>query len=127
MRRGGRERKRNHQVTKFTQRAAKKTVNEEGVLTATHNRWLPVWFVGYTVGVGVLYLSIPWLFGLRYTMPWDYWWIFLVVTPHVAVGLLTIGVRSGRFSGWGVLLFYLASIALGLWLGWFSYQLAGVV
>src|SRR5262249_43427908 len=91
------------------------------------NRWLPVWFVGYLVGVGGLFLSLPRLLAQPYLMPWDYWWVFLLVTPTVAAGFVALGIRSGRFSGWAVSLFYLAAVALGLWLGWFSYQLAGVV
>jgi hypothetical protein len=91
------------------------------------NGWLIAWFAGYVVGVGVLFLTLPRLLAQPYLMPWDYWWVFLVVTPTAAVGALGLGVRAGRFSGWAVGLFYLAAVALGLWLGWFSYQLSGVV
>lgn len=91
------------------------------------NGWLVAWFAGYVVGVGVLFLGLPQLLAQPYLMPWDYWWVFLLVTPTAAAGLVGLGVRAGRFSGWAVGLFYLAAVALGLWLGWFSYQLAGVV
>lgn len=86
-----------------------------------------LWFAGYAVAVGVLFLALPRLLAQPYLMPWDYWWAFLLLTPPAAGGVLGMGVRAGRFSGWAVGLFYLAAVALGLVLGWFSYQLAGVV
>jgi hypothetical protein len=91
------------------------------------NGWLVVWFVGYVVAVGGLFLGLPRLLAQPYLMPWDYWWVFLLVTPTAAAGALGLGVRAGWFSGWAVGLFYLAAVALGLGLGWFSHQLAGVV
>jgi hypothetical protein len=91
------------------------------------NEWLLAWFAGYVVAVGVLFLALPRLLTQPYLMPWDYWWVFLLVTPTAAIGVLGLGGRAGRFSGWAVGLFYLAAVALGLWLGWFSHQLSGVV
>jgi hypothetical protein len=96
-------------------------------MASRQDRRLPGWFVGYAIAVAALYLGTPRLFGLRYVMPWDYWWVFLIVTPAVAAGLLGLGVRSGRFSGRAVAAFYLAAVVLGLGIGWLSYQLLAVV
>ena len=96
-------------------------------MTSRQNAPLLIWFVLYVVVVGTMYLSFPRIFGLRYAMPWDYWWVFLIVTPAVAAGVLSIGVRTGRYSGSAVAVFYLAAVAIGLSLGWLSYQLAGAV
>jgi hypothetical protein len=93
----------------------------------TRNPRLVWYFAGYATGTVLLFLLLPRLLGQPYVMPWDYWWVFLIVTPAVAACTLGLGVPSGRFSGWAVGLFYLAAVALGLWLGWFSYQLAGAV
>ena len=89
------------------------------------NGWLIAWFAGYAAAVAALFLGLPRLLGQPYLMPWDYWWVFLLVTPTAAVGALGLGVRAGRFSGWAVGLFYSAAVALGLCLGWLSHQLAG--
>lgn len=94
---------------------------------ATANVRLPWYFAGYAIGTGLLFLFLPRLLAQPYLMPWDYWWVFLIVTPAVAAGILGLGVRSGRFSGWAVVLFYLGAVALGLGCGWFSYQLSAVV
>ncbi len=91
------------------------------------NGWLVAWFAGYVAVVGALFVSLPRLLSQPYLMPWDYWWVFLLVTPTVAVGVLAWGVRVGRFSGWAVRLFALAAAALGMGLGWLSHQLAAVV
>jgi hypothetical protein len=91
------------------------------------NGRLVAWFAAYVVAVGVLFLALPRLLAQPYLRPWDYSWIFLLVTPNVAVAALAPGVRAGRCNALAVGLFYLAAVALGLWLGWFSYQLAGVV
>lgn len=91
------------------------------------NVWLVAGFAGYAVGVGVLFLNLPRLLARIDLFPWDYWWVFLLVTPAAAAGVLGAGVRAGRFSAWAVGLFYLAAVALGLWLGWFSHQLSGAV
>ncbi len=91
------------------------------------NARLVAWFAGYAVAVGALFLTLPRLLARPYLMPWDYWWVFVLVTPAAAVAAVGSGVRAGVYSGWAVGLFYLAAVALGLWLGWFSYQLSGVV
>ena len=68
----------------------------------TNNVRLPVYFFSYVVGTGLLFLFLPRLLGLA---PWDYAWVFVVVTPPLAGAALIARVgggsaagRSGRFS-----------------------------
>jgi hypothetical protein len=89
--------------------------------------WLPVYFFGYLVGVGLLYLFLPRLLRQPYLMPWDYWWLFLFVTPTIAAGILGWQVRTGRLSRGAAVAFVVAAVLLGAFLGWFSFELSGVV
>ena len=88
------------------------------------NGWVLVLFVGYVVAVGALILAVPRLSSaVLPPAPWDFWWVFLVLTPHAAAATLWPGVRSGRFSRWAVVVFWLAAVALGAWLQWASFWL----
>jgi hypothetical protein len=90
------------------------------------NSWLLAWFGAYFVCVGVLFFFLPRLLSKPYLMPWHYSPMFLF-TPFIAMLFLGIGVRSGRFSGWAVGLFFLAAIGLGLGLYWIGLQLLAAV
>lgn len=92
-----------------------------------NDRELPVYFSGYVLITALLFLLLPRLLGL---MPWDCWWVFLLVTPPVAGGVLVMQVQKEqkrRFSWLGLLVFVLASLLLGLFYRWFSYELSGIV
>ena len=91
------------------------------------NGRLMAWFGAYVVAVGVLFLALPRLLAEPYLRPWDYSCVFLLVTPTIAVAALAPGVRARRYNALAVGLFYLAAVAVGLWLGWFSSQLSGLV
>ena len=75
----------------------------------------------YVVGVGLLFLTLPRLLESKpYLMPWDYWWVFLLVTLHgrcrcVRANSSASGPDGSAAGPSG--LFYLTAIALGLWLG----------
>ena len=88
------------------------------------NKWLPLWFVAYLIAMGLLFLMLPRLLGDPLMMPWDYWWLFLIVTPTFAVGILfqLEGLRKQAIG-----LFYLGAVAFGLFLGWISYALMAAV
>lgn len=90
------------------------------------NEWLVPLFVGYLLVVGGMFFTLPRLTQFR-LMPWDYWWGFLLFTPTVTTGILGLCVRAGWFSGWAVGLFFLAAVALGLFLGWITFQMAAAV
>lgn len=92
-----------------------------------NNLALPLWFVCYAGVTGLLYLFLPRLLGQPYLMPWDYWWVFLLITPPLVGGLLGWQVQRGKYTKFGVLLFVLAAILLGIFYGWFSYELSGAV
>ena len=79
------------------------------------------WFVGYFIVVCGLFVGLPRLLNDPYLTPCNYWPLFLIVTPTIAVGILGL---SNRFSGLAVLMFYLAAVILALFLGWFSLWLA---
>ena len=88
------------------------------------------WFVAYVVGTVALFLSIPWLGRLSDSlplMPWDYWWVFLFITPLLSAIVLGQQAQAGRFSWLGVTVFVIAALLLGLFYGWFSSELSGVV
>ena len=85
------------------------------------DRWLLAWFAGYFIVVCGLFVGLPRLLNDPYLMPHNYWPLFLIITPMIAVGILGL---SNRFGGLAVLMFYLAAVALGLFLGWFSHWLA---
>jgi len=89
------------------------------------NGWVLVLFVAYGFAVAALILAVPQLAagGGLPPAPWDFWWVFLAVTPHAAAAALWPGVRAGRFSRWAVGLFWLAAVALGAWLQWASFYL----
>ena len=93
----------------------------------TKNGWLMAWFGVYVLVVGALFLGLPRLLGQPSLMPWDYWWMFLMVTPAIAACALGLAARSGHFNGWAVGAFFLCAIALGLFLGWFSDHLHGAL
>ncbi len=88
------------------------------------NRWLLIWFAAYFISVCGLFVGLPRLLADPYLITWNYWWVFLIITPTIAVGILGL---SNRFSGLAVLMFYLAAVTLGLFLGWFSLWLAAAV
>ncbi len=88
---------------------------------------LCVYFVIYTLVTASLFLFLPKILAQPYLMPWDYWWVFLIITPSLVGLFLRQSVRKGQFTVTGVLGFVLAAIVLGLFYGWFSYQLSGVV
>jgi hypothetical protein len=92
------------------------------------NGWLAALFVGYVLAVGAAVLAVPRLWpGALPPGPWDFWWVFVVLTPHAAAAALWPGVRAGRFSRWAVGLFWLAAMVLGvgLWaLGQYLYSYA---
>ena len=94
-------------------------------MVSNHDRILPIWFLVYALGIGVMYFSIARLFALS-LMPRANG-VFLSITPTIAVAVLRLGVRSGRFSFGAVLLFYFAAIALGLFLAWLTWQLLATV
>jgi hypothetical protein len=96
-------------------------------MATTRDRRLIWYFAANVVGTGLLFLFLPRLLRQPYLMPWDYWWVFLLVTPTTAAGALAIGVHAGRLHGWAVGLFYLAAVALELGYGWIGFQLAAVV
>ena len=83
-------------------------------------------FVIYTLVTASLFLLLPMFLAQPYLMPWDYWWLFLVITPSLVGLLLRRWVGKGQFTSAGVLVFVFAAMALGLFYGWFSYQLSGV-
>ena len=88
------------------------------------DEWVLALFVAYLFAVGVAILGVPRLSsGGLPPAPWDFWWVFLVLTPHAATAALWPGVRSGRFSRWAVGAFWLAAVALGAWLQWVSFYL----
>ena len=88
------------------------------------------WFVVYVVCTVVLFVSIP-LLGRLFDpippMPWDYWWVFLFVTPLPPAIILGRTAHAGRFSRIGVAVFLIAALLLGVFYRWFSYDLSGVV
>jgi hypothetical protein len=93
----------------------------------SRNARLPWYFAGYGLGTGALFLFLPRLVGDPYLMPWHYWWVFVFVTPPAAGLILGRGVRSGRFSGWAVAAFVVASVLLGAGYLWVAVQLMAVV
>jgi hypothetical protein len=81
------------------------------------NGWVLALFVAYVIAVGALILAVPRLSSAVVPPgPWDFWWVFLVLTPHTAAAALWLGVRSGWFSRWTVVAFWLAAVALGAFL-----------
>ena len=88
------------------------------------------WFFAYAVGTVVLFVSIPLLGRLLAPippMPWEYWWVFLFVTPLLPAVVLVREARAGRFSWVGVVVFLIVALTLGAFYRWFSYDLSGVV
>jgi hypothetical protein len=84
------------------------------------NGWVLALFVAYVFAVGGLILAVPQYCSIP---PWEFWWVFLALTPHCSAAALWPGVWSGRFSRWAVVVFWLASVALGVWLQWVSFWL----
>ena len=88
------------------------------------NGWVLALFVAYVFAVAAIILAVPRLSSaVLPPAPWDFWWVFLVMTPHAAAAALRPGVRSGRFSRWAVGVFWAAAVALGAWLQWASFYL----
>jgi hypothetical protein len=86
-----------------------------------NNGWLIAWFIAYVFAVGAVVFSVLAL-GLGLLLPpWDCWWVFLFVTPQIAALQLLAVRKGGHFSKWAIGLFWLAAVALGLWMQWVSY------
>lgn len=92
-----------------------------------NNRALPLWFAFYAGATGLLYWYLPWLLGRSSLMPWHWWWVFLFITPSFAGGLLGWQVWRGKYTKLGALVFFLATLMLGLFYLWFGYFLGGNV
>jgi hypothetical protein len=84
-------------------------------------------FFAYLLFVAVAFFSIPLLlnrlFHLIY-LPDEYGWVFLFIFPQLAVGLLWLGVRTGKYSAFAVRCFWAAALAVGGIILWFSYYIS---
>ena len=98
--------------------------------TAARDLPLLAWYLAYFGATVVLFLAIP-LIGRLLTpyppLPWEYWWVFLYVTPLLSAIVLIREARTGRFTWFGTAVFMIAALMLGVIYRWFSYDLSGVV
>ena len=89
------------------------------------NGWLVVWFIAYVFAVAAAIVAVPQLSTSALPLlPWDFWWVFLVLTPHLGAAALWPSVRAGWYSRWAVGLFWVAAVILGAWLQLISFLLA---